>query len=310
MLKKIKILGLYLSLSANGKKLFRRLGRMLKDPQSLPDYRALLTSINDNLSADSQRWFACIQASDAAFKEFIPAWYIAESKIKAEKLYYRFFKNGAILLYEHTSLFLAFDLLIDAQAQKRCVLLTFLKRVYDDLLDNEHLDKEILFSPQPNKELLVNAEYRLFLDLRKKIREAAPIAEFGNYYATLKAVHDAQDAKNSIPYKIKNGFLLDMYIMMNDLPQKLIQALDTTADFFACLDNFYDLDEDLTRGKLTDINQSANPKIALEQKFRKTAAYLRANSPNPEVYLKGLENLMKIVFFAREKKLSKLSLFI
>lgn len=310
MLKRIKILGLYISLSASGKKLFRRLGRMLKDPQGLPNYRALLASINYNLSADSQRWFACIRASDAAFGDFIPAWYITESKIKAEKLYYRFFKNGAILLYEHTSLFLAFDILVDAKAQKRCVLLTFLKRVYDDLLDNEHLDKEILFNPQPNKELLVNAEYRLFLELRKKVREVAPILEFGNYYATLKEVHAAQDAKNSIPYKIKNGFLLDMYIMINDLPQELIRALDVTADFFACVDNFYDLDEDLARGKVTEINQSADPQGALEQKFRETAVYLRANSPNPEGYLKGVENLMKIVFFAREKELNKLSLFI
>jgi hypothetical protein len=283
---------------------------MLNDSRSLPHYQSLLATINATMSVDRKRWFSCIKASDTGFKEFIPAWYIAESKIKPEQLYYRFFKNGAVLLYEHTSLFLAYNISVDTKAQKRCILLTFLKRVYDDLLDNEHINKEILFNLQPNKELLDNAEYRLFLDLRKKIREIAPPSEFLNYYATLKEVHDAQDTKNPIPYKIKNGFLLDMYIMMNDLPEELTWALNVTAEFFACLDNFYDYDEDLGRGKITDINQSRNPKEALEQKFQETAVYLRINSPNPDGYLKGLENLMKNVFFAREKKLEKLSLFI
>lgn len=283
---------------------------MLTDAHSLPDYQALIASINDNLSNDRKRWFSCIQTSDQGFKEFIPAWYIAESKIKPEQLYYRFFKIGAILLYEHTSLFSAYNITIDTKAKKRCILIAFLKRVYDDLLDNERIDKEILFNHQPNKELLSNTEYRLFLDLRKRIRQIAPPLEFANYYATLKEVHDAQETQGTIPYKIKNGFLLDMYIMMSNLPQKLIQALEVTAEFFACLDNFYDLDEDLAKGKITDINQSQNPKKTLEQKFQETAVYLRTHSPNPDGYLIGIGNLMQVVFFARKKKLDKLSLFI
>ena len=317
MLKLVRIFGLYISLSGNGKKLFRRLYGMLNDARSLPHYRELLVTINDTISADKQRWFSCIRASDAGFKEFIPAWYISQSKIKPEQLYYRFFKMGAVLLYEHTSLFLAYNISVGIKAKRRCILLAFLKRVYDDLLDNEHIDKGILFNRQPNKELMDNADYRLFLDFRKKIREIAPPAEFVNYYAMLKEVNDAQGTqfaedgeKNTIPYKIKNGFLLDMYIMMNDLPQELIRALDVTAEFFAFLDDFYDYDEDLVKGKITYINQSADPRRALEQKYEETAAYLRSNSPNPYGYLKGVGNLMKNVLFTRENKLNKLSLFI
>jgi hypothetical protein len=317
MLEMIKIFGLYISLSGNGKKLFRRLGRMLKDARSLPHYRELMVTINDTMSADKARWFCCIKVSDAGFGEFIPAWYSAESKIKPEQLYYRFFKMGAMLLYEHTSLFSAYNITPDIKAKKRCILLAFLKRVYDDLLDNEHIDKEVLFNRQPNKKLLANADYRLFLYFREKIREMAPPLKFGNYYALLKEVNDAQGVytvregeEDIISYKIKNGFLLDMYIMMNDLPQELIRALDVTAEFFACLDEFYDYDEDLAKGKVTYINQSPDPKAALENKFEETTAYLRVHSPNPQGYLKGLGNLMKNILFTREKKLNKLSLFI
>jgi len=307
----VKIFGLYLSLSGNGKRLFRRLYKMLNDARSQPYYQGLVANINDTMSADKQRWFSCIRASDAGFKEFIPDWYIAGSKIKPEQLYYRFFKFGAVLLYEHSSLFLAYNISVDIPARKRCILMAFLKRVYDDMLDNENIDKEILFNPQPNKELMGNADYRLFLELRKKIREIAPPAKFGNYYALLQEVNDAQGGvKNTIPYKIKNGTLLDMYIMMNDLPQELIKALDVTAVFFAYVDEFYDYNEDLAQGKSTYINQSLDPKGALEQKFNETAVYLRKNSPNPEGYLKGVENLMKNVFFTRKEKLDKLSLFI
>lgn len=283
---------------------------MFAGTDSLPNYRALLTSINNNINADKKRWFECIRASDAGFVEFIPAWYIAQSKIKPELLYYRFFKNGAVLLYEHTSLFLAYNITLDKAARRRCILLTFLKRVYDDLLDNERLNKEILFLQEPNQELLNNPEYRLFLDLRKKIREIAPPAEFNHYYALLQEVHAAQNSKNPIAYKIKNGFLLDMYMMMNTPPQELIAALEVTAEFFAYLDNYYDLDEDLAHGKITEINQSADPQKMFAQKFQEVAVYLRANSPNPDAYLTGIGNLMKIVFFARDKKLDKLSLFI
>jgi hypothetical protein len=291
---------------------------MLKDARSLPHYRQMLVSIDNTLSADKKRWFCCIQASDAGFKEFIPGWYIAQSKVKPEQLYYRFFKMGAILLYEHLSLFSAYNLLVDAQAKRRCILLAFLKRVYDDLLDNEHIDKDILFGGQPDKKLMENADYKLFLDFRKKIRQLALPLEFGNYYATLKAVNDAQgiaqgpenNLKISVPYKIRNGFLLDMYIMINDLPSELIRALDVTAEFFAFLDDFYDYDEDLDQGKLTSINQSPNPQGELEKKFEATAIYLLAHSPNPYGYLKGLRNLMENVLFVRKQKLSKLSLFI
>jgi hypothetical protein len=284
---------------------------MLMDAASLPHYRGLMASITDTMSADRKRWFDCIRASDAGYKEFIPAWYIGESKIKPEQLYYRFFKIGAFLLYEHTSLFLAFNIPLDTKAKKRCILLAFIKRVYDDLLDNEHIDKEILFSLQPNKELLSNTEYRLLLELRAKIRQIAPANKFPNYYATLQVVNDAQGDKiKSIPHRIKNGFLLDMYIMVNDLPDELIRALEVTAEFFACLDNFYDLDEDLAKGKITAINQSADPLGTLKQKFQETAVYLRKNSPNADGYLVGIDNLMQVVSFAREKKLNKLSLFI
>jgi hypothetical protein len=317
MFKLIKILGLYFSLSAQGKKLFRRLYRMLKDAKKMPHYAGMMVSIDETMSADQERWFACIRSSDRAFKEFIPAWYIALSKVKPEQLYYRFFKMGAILLYEHLSLFSAYNIRVDFAGQKRCLLFAFLKRVYDDLLDNEHIDKTHLFSDQPRPELLDNAEYRLLLEFRKKIRVMAQPERFPNYYALLKEVNDAQglslsvkSANKAIPYKIKNGFLLDMYIMMNALPGELIRAMDVTAEFFAYLDDFYDYEQDLAQGKATDINQSQNAQSSLEQKFQQAADYLRANSPNPDGYLKGIGNLMKNVIFTRQSRLNKLSAFI
>ncbi len=310
IVKLIKIFWLYLWLSADGKRLFRRLYRMLKDARRLPHYGGLKASINDTLEASQERWLICIKSSDAGFIDFIPGWYIAGSRVKAEQIYYRFFKMGAILLYEHVSLFSAYNIHPDLSARKRCILLAFIKRVYDDLMDNEHIDKNTLFDLNFHPELEDKADYRLLQHLRQKVRQVASPEKFPNYYALLKQVNDAQDKQGGIPYKIKNGFLLDMYIMVNDLPPQLIQAMDLTAEFFAYLDDFYDLDEDLARGKITCINQSQDPKTALKQKFTEAAAFLRQNSPNPDGYLKGIGNLMQNVLFARTQKLNKLSRFI
>ncbi len=86
--------------------------------------------------------------------------------------------------------------------------------------------------------------------------------------------------------------------------------MDVTAEFFAYLDDFYDYDEDLAKGKIIYINQSQDPRGELEKKYQETAVYLRGNSPNPDGYLKGVVNLMHNVFFTRENRLNKLSLFI
>lgn len=315
MVKHLKFFWLYLGLSSAGKKLFRQLRDMLSQGGSPAHSRQLLASVKEIINTDSSRWFYCLRASDAGFKEFIPDWYIRSAKIKPEQLYYRFFKMAAILLYEHTALFSAYNIKVGREAGKRCVLISFLKRVYDDLLDSGGLDKEVLFALTPDKGLIANPDYRLFLELRGKIRQLAKPAEFANYYSLLKQVSDAQDNRTAggggnIPFKIKNGFLLDMYIMMNDLPQAVNRALDVTAEFFACLDDFYDYDEDLAKGKVTVINQSLDPRRELEDKYAQAQDYLRANSPNPQGYLTGALSLMKNVLFLRENKLNKLSLFI
>ncbi len=306
----IKILSLYFSLSGQGRRLFRRLRKMVQDAKKMPHYQGMMASIKETMSADEQRWFACIRASDRAFKTFIPAWYVAQSKVKPEQLYYRFFKMGAILLYEHLCLLAAYNIAVDFKAQERCLLFAFLKRVYDDLMDNDRIDQQVLFSQDPHPKLLGNADYRLLLELRKKIREIVPADKFPHYYGLLEKVNHAQGQVAGIPYKIKNGFLLDMYIMKDDLPPALIETMDLTAEFFAFLDDFYDYDQDVAQGKITYINQSLNPQKALEDKFAQTAARLKEYSPNPAGYLKGMGNLMQNVIFTRQSKLNKLSLFI
>jgi hypothetical protein len=100
---------------------------------------------------------------------------------------------------------------------------------------------------------------------------------------------------------------MDMYIIKNDLPQALLDGLDLTSCFFASLDDFYDIDEDLVKGKKTFMNQAADPDQAIREKLDAAAVYLRKYSPNPDEYLKGMGNLMRNISFLRKQKLSKLS---
>jgi hypothetical protein len=310
----IRAFFLYISLSPYGKRLFLRLLKMFYNARSLPFHKDLSSTIDITFNADKNRWYSCLGSSDAGFKEFIPRWYLKEAKFKADLVYYRFLKISAILLYEHTCLFMAYNISLDAKARKRSILLSFIKRVYDDLLDNDGINHRVLFDRQPHQELMSNVEYRLLVHLRKKIREIAPEAEFPNYYSMIERVNEAQAAqkeeesiRNAIPYRIRNGFIMDMYIIKNDLPQALLDGLDLTSCFFASLDDFYDIDEDLVKGKKTFMNQAADPDQAIREKLDAAAVYLRKYSPNPDEYLKGMGNLMRNISFLRKQKLSKLS---
>lgn len=305
---------LYISLSPYGKRLFRRLLKMFYNARSLPFYKDLASTIDLTFNTDKNRWYSCLGLSDAGFKEFIPSWYLKEAKFTPDQTYYRFLKIAAFLLYEHICLFMAYNIVLDNKAKKRSILLSFIKRVYDDLMDNEGIDNKVLFDRTLHNELMGNVEYRLLVHLRNKVREIAPVEEFPNYYSTIERVNEAQAAQNkansvrdAIPYRIRNGFILDFYIMMNDPPQALINGLDITACFYACLDEFYDIDDDLAKGKITFMNQSLDPDKAIREKYEDTAVYLRKYSPNPQEYLKAMRNLMSNIAFLREKKLSKLS---
>ena len=291
-----------------------RLMELLKTSRNSPEQKGLADIIDDTLIRTKRTWCAHAVSSDRGFKEFIPEWYCAQSKLESNQLYYRFMKIATLLLFEHVSFLNAFQIFPDKNAKRRCVLLSFLKRTYDDLLDTTDISPKDLLDAKPNERLMANSECALLLHLRKKIREIVPQDSFPNYYRILASVHAAQseepkkeNVKEIIFKKSQASFLIDMSIMVNDLPKAVIDAISVTSEFFACMDDYYDCNEDLSEGKMTYINQCANPEDALQKKYEEMTRYLQKHAPCPEPYLRGLRSFMEIVLFARRGNMRKLS---
>lgn len=304
----------YVFLSKYGRKLVRASQKTLKNLRSSNSQPDLINRMERALKRNKDMLYMCFKASDEGFKDFIPPWYLTQSKFTPEQSYFRFVKISTILLGEHSSFFNAFNILLDKQAKKRYVLLAFLKRTYDDLLDEANARPKDLFGGEPSEKLLPNLEYALLLHLRQTIRRVAPYEQFPNYYNTLERTHNAQsrtpekdNVKEVIFEKARLSFLIDTYIMVNELSDKFIHARCLTAELFNCLDDFYDYEVDLSKGIWTYINQCSNPENALREKYKEAATYLRCVAPNPEPYLEGIFEAMEGLIIARKQGLRKLS---
>jgi hypothetical protein len=300
-------------LSLDGKKLLRNLLGLLKNGQ-VADLPVLATAIQGILNKNGRISYDCFRASDKGFKEFIPECYLSNSGLTRQEAYYRFVKTASLFLFTRSLLFSAFGIALDNEAKRRGVCFAFIKRIYDDLLDNNQVDPRYLFGAEVNEQLLNMPEYVLFLELRSTLKKVAPLEKFPNFYALRSQTHKIQIEKPNIKNvrevifdKLRFALLLDAYIMVNDLEDNFIEALFVAAEFFSCLDDFYDLEEDRSYGRLTYINQCPNPREAIRDKYDEMVKYMRKHAPYPEKYIAGMKDLLEIVILARNKNLIKLS---
>ncbi|MBN2301183.1 MAG: hypothetical protein JXN60_01570 [Lentisphaerae bacterium] len=307
----------YLSLSADGKRLLGYFRKLLIADCNSDARKGMRMLIERMLRRNKRMWFRHIRSSDHAFQKFIPRWYITQCSLTERQIYYRFMKIAVLLLFEHVSFLKAFGISVNAAAAERCAVFAFLKRTYDDLLDEKRFVPDVL-SAGTNHETNNEDPDCLLLDhLRGVIHSLAPQADFPNYYRLLEDVHIAQSTpvdphsvKDAIFRKSLMSFLMDMYVMINDLPHELIAALEVSSQFFACMDDYYDYQQDLIGKKPTYINQSADPKQLLLRHYDELEEYLRHHAGDSEVYLLGLKDILDIVIYAREHEMRKLSVLV
>lgn len=261
-------------------------------------------------------WKESFLVCDKAFDRFIPKTYLdfIYSVRKPFDVYFRFNKMAVLLLLEHLSLFEAYQIPVDKAAKMRSALLSFLKRIYDDLLDDSLFSPQELFSMDPSEELLKDPEFHLYYHLRKTIRKSAPPELFPNYYSILEKTHHAQSAKptretaqDMISQKVECSMLMDSYIMINNLPESFLNARLKTAHFLSCLDDLYDIEEDISKGKITYMNQIKYPEKEFQKIYDDILSYLKVNALSPKKYIQYTGYLFNYVLEARRRKLNKLN---
>lgn len=237
----------------------------------------------------------CYQIGHRSFLLFIPREYIAKQQDKINDIHLRFMKISTILMVEHILFFKAFNNDIDKKAMIRFSLFSFVKRVYDDLIDNNNNPTEIYETFLEGNTESDNIEYKLLAHLGSLARKYIPEKNFYNFYNNLPKAHKTQSAKpknkklahlKKIAFeKAHYSFLVDSYLMVNILSTIFIRLRKKSAELFQCIDDMSDQKEDLLMNKPTYINQVNNPKDKLDKKYNEIKKSLEKYSENPILYL-------------------------
>ena len=244
---------------------------------------------------------------DEGFSLFIPDSYIKKVNENLYRIHLRFMKISTILLVEHFLFFNAFGIKLDSAAKKRFVLFSFVKRVYDDLIDTYHDPPEVYGTFCSGKTSRNDPEYELLAHLGKIINLYVPPDDFKNFYNILPNVHKAQSRmpenselehlKEVAFQKARHSFLVDSYVMIDDLSVEFVEQRKVTAELFQCTDDMVDLKEDLEDGKSTYINQSLDPEKTLRDKYSKIYDSMMKNTIRPQLYLYLMKYFMERAIF-------------
>lgn len=242
-----------------------------------------------NVAIDSYR------LGDEGFSSFIPDSYIQKVNENLDRIHFRFLKISTILLVEHLLFFNAFGIKPDSAAKRRFVLFSFVKRVYDDLIDISHDPPEVYGTFCSGKTFRNDPEFELLAHFGRIINLYAPPDGFKNFYNILPEVHKAQSRmpdnstlehlKEVAFQKARHSFLVDSYVMIDDLSVEFIKQRKVTAELFQCTDDMSDLKEDLEDGKPTYINQSVDPEKTLRDKYSEVYDSMIKTASQPQLYL-------------------------
>lgn len=305
--RRIRNLGFYFSLCPDGRRFLRDVCRTLYKAGELRVRSEVLERLEDDLGIPRDIWQECVRACDKAYSRFIPRWYVTgQTRVPRRAVYFRMTKMAALIMVEQLLLLRAYNIEADPAARTRLAVLSMLKRVYDDLLDEGVFSADELLNPDDDPEKLKNPEFALYKDLKKLIRELAPKNEFPKYYALLARAHEAysqtptpDNVGEIIFEKAECSMLMNAYVMFSDPPADYLEGRIAASRYASAIDDFYDQDQDLAEGKLTYVNQADDPERACCEQIEEIHAYLRQHAPNPEPYIRVTANIAEYLLRSR-----------
>ncbi|NQT92484.1 MAG: hypothetical protein HQ559_06970 [Lentisphaerae bacterium] len=292
--RRIRNLKFYFSLCPDGRRFLREACRKVFKVGQLRIRSEMLERLEDDFGIPRDIWKECVGTCDRAFSEFVPRWYVTQqTRVPPRAVYFRMTKMANFIMEEQLLLLRAYNIQTDHAAGMRLALLSMLKRVYDDLLDEEVFSADELLKPDDDPEKLKNPEFAMYQHLKRLIRELVPENEFPNYYDFLARAHEAygksptpDNVEEVIFEKAECSMLMNAYIMINEPPADYLKGRIAASRYVSVIDDFYDQDEDLAEGRLTYMNQAADPESACREQIDAIHAYLRQHAPNPEPYIR------------------------
>ena len=308
--RRIQNLKFYFSLCPDGRRFLREACRKVFKVGQLRIRSEMLERLEDDFGIPRDIWQECIRTCDEAYSLFIPRGYVAsQTRVPPRAVYFRMTKMAVLIMMEQLLLFRAYNIEVDPAATMRLAVLSMLKRVYDDLLDEGVFTADELLRPDNDPNKLKNPEFAVYQRLKRSIRELAPPSEFPNYYAFLTRAHEAyartptaDDVEEIIFEKAECSMLMNAYIMINEPPEEYLKGRIAASRYASAIDDFYDQDEDLAEGKLTYVNHSDDPERACCEQIEEIHEYLRRHAPNPDPYIRVTTNIAECLLRVRRNR--------
>jgi hypothetical protein len=294
---------LYLSLSGEGRRFCRRMWSVIR--------RARVPGAGELLRDRGERRLGTrnLRACDRAFQRFVPVHLTRRLKRDQAALYARYVGLARMNLAIRSRLFEAFDVAYDGAAEDRGALLAFYQREWNDLADRQHVPRAELLASLTGTD--VAPRLALLRHLQDRLMELTPQETFPNYHGQVRAYLVAprtdeapEDPEAEVSRRAPIAALVATCVMVDHLPDDLLQAIRPFAIWLYCLDDFADVDDDRAAGRVTYISQADQPERRLRDLQRRAEDEIRRLAARPGRLLRLMRVMAEQVIAARRAGLN------
>jgi hypothetical protein len=297
----LQILITYLSLSKQGKhflskaiKKSRRVNKTFVKPVSLSLQKTLYFIKN-------------LKVCDKVFSRQVSDQLCRNLAREKTAMYSRFVSYGWFSLLIWGKMLEAFNIAYEESAKERCVLVAFTHREWNDLFDNQGYSFNALFAAFDYQATIPKP--LIFLrQLKQMEKKLAPPERFDKFYAHMQgfsvcSLFEYTPEKAEIILDSVAPFvaLLFMYIMVNELPAGLKEALKPIARWLYMLDELADLEHDRKINRVTYMLLVKDPEKAMWEQYETCREIISRYAPNPDKIIKFMETITSQIIDARRQ---------
>ena len=294
---------LYLSLSREGRSYLVSLVRSLPRRRRGQDRELVRDAIERRKLMDN------IRTCDRFFGRIVTREACRISGKRRKDLYARYNSFAWINLALRTRTLDAFGIPCDKQAEERSVLLAFIHREFNDLVDEGKHSVEVLSqwhaAPEegPDDLCLLRTMYQL------RSREIST-ERFPNFWKMFEMVpsiiHRGTEEKSLREHTEARSHCATMFhlrAMNDDVPADMDRALRSQSLWFYSLDDISDLDRDRKLDRENWIAGTEDPVKTLWELYEQSERDIRQHALNPESLLLLMKHVTGRVVAARQQKI-------
>ncbi len=291
---------LYLSLSKQGKRFLKKVVR---------ESRRVDKTLGSAIVLDLHKilyFIKTLKVCDKVFSAQVSDQLCSDLGREKSAMYARFVSYGWFSLLIWGKMLDAFNLAHDDRAKERCVLVAFTHREWNDLFDNQGYSFSELVAAF-DYQVAIPKELIFLRQLKQMELKLAPADRFGKYYQHLQGFdvcslfeYTPEKAQIILDQVAPFVALLFMYIMVEEIPEGLKEAVKPVARWLYMLDELADLEHDKQINRLTYMIMVKNPEEVMWQQYQECCKALLHNAPNPDKLIKFMEIITSRVVEAKK----------